>query len=153
MAEDDEFDESGSNDPTPHDLRKMLADEKKERKALQTQLDERNAQDRERSVTELVKSKGLPDKIAKLVPRDVADDPAKVETWLADYADVFGATQGTTVDAPPDNTDAETMAAQQRLADVTAGAAPSGKVADLEERLKGAKTQAELDEIWASRRL
>lgn len=73
---------------------------RKEFEALKTQLKERDtelsglrAEKRTRTVAEVLKAKGLPEKAASLYNGDDASEEA-VGKWIEDYGDVFGLKQG-----------------------------------------------------------
>lgn len=134
MAEnDDEFEENDEASETPKDLRKQLAATKKAQKALEDELTELRAERRTRTVAELLSTKGLSPKVAKLLPASIdVNDSTAIDTWLAEYADVFGApsTEDATT-SEGDQIDDETKAAHQRVANATAGASHAGTAADL----------------------
>jgi len=88
---DDDADTSQQQKPNgPGDLRKAYAKEKKERAAIQKQLDELLAEKHERTLSEALTSRGLSPKVAKLAKAAgvTGDD---LESWLEEYADVIGA--------------------------------------------------------------
>lgn len=88
--DDDDFEDAQGDSGALRDLRKAY-------KALQKQLKEVTAEKeslqssvRERSVKDVLASKGLPEKIAKFIPADATSAEA-VEAWLNENGDVFGA--------------------------------------------------------------
>jgi hypothetical protein len=95
----------------PKALRDFAKAQAKQNDALQKQLKTIQDESRARTVQSLIKEKGLPEKVAKLVPADA--DPTE---WLTEYGDVFGApaapaqqaqtaqTQQAVVDGSPDGT-------------------------------------------------
>lgn len=127
-------------------------------KALETiktqnqQLEMFRQEAREAKLTTLISSKGISPKVAKLIPADVQDE-ASLESWLTDYADVFGT--GTTAvddksavaDTTPQPVDTEAAATSSRITNLNNNAAPQAVVADFETRIRNAKDNAEVDAI------
>ena len=87
----DDDDTDTTNDSTGmKELRKALRAEQKRNKEMSGKLDEMLNSSRDRTVKDIITSKGLPDKLSKLIPSDVTS-PEDVENWIAEYADLFGA--------------------------------------------------------------
>lgn len=72
----------------PKQLRKVIRDAKAEAKQAKEEAEALRKQNREILVGNVLKSKGVPEKVAKLIPADVTSAEA-IETWLTDYSDVF----------------------------------------------------------------
>jgi hypothetical protein len=91
---DDEFeyDDQTGNDPgnLVKTLRKQLKTEAAEKKALNEQLSKLSSQVRESTIGSIVKSRGLPDKVARIIPKDIDPSEEEVTKWLDEYGDVFG---------------------------------------------------------------
>lgn len=85
--DDDDIDTNDSN--AMKELRKAYKKLQAEKKELAEQLEGMQSSLRERSVKDVIASKGLPDKVAALIPKD-ATTSEEVEAWLAEYGDVFG---------------------------------------------------------------
>ena len=64
----------------PANLRKALKKAEREKKDLAEQLAKIQTDLRERSVKEVLATKGVPDKIAKFIPSDLAPD--QIDGWL-----------------------------------------------------------------------
>jgi hypothetical protein len=91
-------------------------------------------------------SKGVPSKIAKFIPSDVAT-PEQVESWLSDNADVFGFQTAQQTDAV-DEQRLEQASQFQRINAATESAIPATNVADLTARINNPNlTKADLDAI------
>lgn len=92
----------------PKQLRKVIRDAKAEAKAAKDEADNLRKENREIHVTNVLKSKGVPEKVAKLIPVDVTSAEA-IESWLSDYSDLFTppsstpATQASTSDVVNSN--------------------------------------------------
>lgn len=94
MANDNitEFDFSDEN-LGPKPLRDFAESQAKQNKELLKQLEDMRKADRTRTVQDAVKGKGLPEKVANLVPADA--DP---EAWLVENGDLFGLKAETTTE-------------------------------------------------------
>lgn len=80
----------------PKALRDFAKAQAKQNAQLQEQLKTIQEESRTRTVQSLIKEKGLPEKVAKLVPADA--DPTE---WLTEYGDVFGAPAAPAQQAQP----------------------------------------------------
>lgn len=78
--EDDAEDQNG-----PAGLRKALKARERELKELREQFNTLAKESRQRKVSESLSAKGLPAKLAALIPQD-----ADVDEWLTEYGDLFG---------------------------------------------------------------
>ena len=126
MSELDELlGETDSDTDLVRTLRKALKDRDKEFKALQDDLAKRAAADRQRDLAGVLTQKGLPEKVAKLYPKDAEPTAEAVDAWLVDYADVFGIEQQGAADAA-------TVNSAQRIAQASAGAPPAAAATDIQ---------------------
>jgi hypothetical protein len=93
MSEFDQWDDENEDarEDIP-DLRKAYRQMKKQNKELLEQLTATQKQVRERSVKDVLQTKGLPAKIAAFLPESVTTSE-EVESWLEEYGDVFGINQ------------------------------------------------------------
>lgn len=151
MADNDEFDQDEHDDETPKDLRKQIAKAKRENADLLARLSDLEKQSRKRTISDVLIEKGLPAKVANLLPDTVEADPASIDAWLTEYADIFGAPKGDD-GGEQDVVDEQTKAAHERVASATAGGAPTGTAADLTAKIMAASSPAELSEILANAR-
>jgi hypothetical protein len=143
MANQYEEDEYEEQDNGPAELRKALKKAQKEREAVEAELQKMRSELRSRSVKDVLASKGVPDKLAKLIPSDV-DTPEQIDAWLAEYSDVFGI-QPTEPVQP--SVDEETVRDNQRINNVTSTAQnPSGEQSQ-HQKVMSAKTKDELDQL------
>lgn len=147
--EDFDADERGGDDNPLKALRKIEREQKATIKELQEQLAAMRGQVRERSVKDVLVSKGLNEKIAKFIPEDLtaADE---IESWVSENAEIFGVT----VDPSPESTTggAETTdpdaAASQRIASTQAsGATASGDAAQVAALIKSAASPEDLNRL------
>lgn len=72
------------------ELRKANKAKEKQLKELQDQLAAVQKQTRERSVKDVLTSRGLNPKIAAFIPADLDPSEDAISKWVDDYADVFG---------------------------------------------------------------
>lgn len=152
---DNEYSDNGTADDTaeaPRGLRAQLEAVLAEKKTLEQEVANLKGAVRSRAVADILSAKGVPAKVASLIPSDVEGEEA-VTKWLADWSDVFGiktdeaqqdtAGQAAAIAATPE------AAATQRLQDLGNSAVAPGKLADLEARMKEAKTPQELQQLMA----
>ena len=141
--EDDNIYEEQDNGPA--ELRKALKKAQKEREAIEAELNKMRSELRARSVKDVLASKGVPDKLAKLIPSDI-DTPEQIDSWLTEYSDVFGL-QAKQEESVEPTVDEETIKANQRINQSTSTAQiPSGEQ-NAYQKLMGAKSKDELDQM------
>lgn len=145
----DDFEDAQGDSGALRDLRKAY-------KALQKQLKEVSAEKeslqsslRERSVKDVLASKGLPEKIAKFIPAD-ATTAEQVDAWLQENGDVFGAVPQQEADAAagqPQEVDPN-LAALGRIASTQSSGQPFTNDPDqLNSLIKAASNPEELNKI------
>lgn len=135
----DLYDDDDSN--LVKDLRKQLEAAKKAQATAEATAAELKGAVRQRTLAEVLTSKGVNAKVAALIPTDVEGDEA-VGKWLDDYADVFGITV-----AAPAAVDGEDDMRSVQSATSTGNAAIPGREAAEEQSLNEAKTTEE----WMAR--
>ena len=140
--EDDNYEEQ---DNGPAELRKALKKAQKEREAIEAELNKMRSELRARSVKDVLASKGVPDKLAKLIPSDV-DTPEQIDSWLTEYSDVFGL-QAKQEEPVQPTVDEETVKANQRINQSTSTAQIPSADGNSYQKLMGAKTKEELDQM------
>ena len=145
--DDDDFDdieETQQDNNAPANLRKALKAEQRRNKEIAEQLAQLQTQVRERSVKEVLESKGVPTKVAKFIPGEIST-PEQIDAWLNENADVFGF-------AKPEET-AQTeeqqvnQRAYQRISAATQNATTATRDEDLMAKLTGAKSLEELNAL------
>ena len=101
------------------------------------------AESRQRSVKDVLETKGVDARIAKFIPSDV-EAPEQIASWLDEHADLFGfAVKGQ--DAQPElSDDART---DQRINTSVSSASLPSRDDDLEARIKSASTKEELMQL------
>lgn len=139
--EDDNYEEQ---DNGPAELRKALKKAQKEREAIEAELNKMRQDLRSRQVKDVLASKGVPDKLAKLIPSDI-DTPEQIDSWLSEYSDVFGIQKQEEAVQP--TVDEETINANQRINQSTSTAQIPSSDGNAYQKLMGAKTKEELDQM------
>lgn len=149
--EDDDFETEQSFGSTESDLLKKLrkakrADEKRI-KELTEQLEGLTKVQRERVVKEVLEKKGVNQKAARLVLKDLDDvNEESVSHWLDDNADLFGI-KVPEAEAPIDTQELARLRQQDVL---TQGAVTPDRGLDIEQRLNQAGSAEELLSILQS---
>lgn len=141
--QDDDDDQPIDPRSLPKQLRKVIAQTKKEAKEAREEAATLRKENREIVLGNVLKSRGVPEKVAKLIPADVSSAEA-IETWLTDYSDVFtpssstpateqapSGEQGTSsgqafINAATSGPSADEIAAMQRMQNTTQTAQPFG---------------------------
>jgi len=138
---EDDYEEQ---DNGPAELRKALKKAQKEREAIEAELNKMRSDLRARQVKDVLASKGVPDKLAKLIPSDI-DTPEQIDSWLSEYSDVFGIQKQEEAVQP--TVDEETINANQRINQSTSTAQIPSSDGNAYQKLMGAKTKEELDQM------
>ena len=118
--DDDDIDTNDSN--AMKELRKAYKKLQAEKKEIAEQLESMQSSLRERSVKDVIASKGLPEKVAALIPKD-ATTSEEVEAWIAEYGDVFGVQVEADEPEQPKQVDPE-LAALNRISETQSGGQP-----------------------------
>lgn len=141
----DDVEETQQDNNAPANLRKALKAEQKRNKEMAEQLAQLQTQARERSVKEVLESKGVPAKVAKFIPGDLST-PEQIDSWLTENADVFGFSTSSDNDAQPTE-DQETQRAYQRINSATQNATTPSRDQDILSKIAGAKSLEELNAL------
>lgn len=141
--DDDDFDSDESN--PLRTLRKENRAKDKQIKELQEQLTSLSKAQRERSMADVLTSRGFNKKIAAFIPETITSEE-EVASWLEEFGDVFGATpaqpevQGESVDPR--------LEALQKIAEVqNTGQAPTGDAGQIAALIASARTPEELNKV------
>jgi multidrug resistance efflux pump len=151
---DNEYNDTAADETAeqPRGLRAQLEAVLAEKKALQEEVANLKGTVRSRQVADILSAKGVSPKVANLIPSNVEGEEA-VSKWLEDFSDVFGiksgeaqadaTAQAAAVAASPE------AAATQRLQDLNNTGTTQPKLADIEARMREAKTPEELNALMA----
>jgi hypothetical protein len=144
--DDDDFD-GASNEPNAmKELRKAYKAMQKQNKELAEQLDSFKSSMRERSVKDVIASKGLPAKVAALIPKD-ATTADEVEAWLSEYGEVFGVQSQASGEQQPATPSPELQAMSRIAATQSTGESFTGDPDQLDALIRAAQTPEELNKI------
>jgi len=113
-------DDQGGN--LVHDLRKQLKAKADAEKELNAKLEKVYGQMRERTINDVLTSKGVPSKVAALIPASVEPTPEGVTKWLDEYGEVFNIPKAEVQAQPATEVATETVDAIKTMQDVSASA-------------------------------
>lgn len=142
--DDDDFgyEQPSSNNDLVKQLRKANKQKERELAEIRDQFQQLQKAQRERTVAEILQSRGVNSKVAKFIPEDITDE-ASVSSWLADNADLFGLQSES---AKPNVSDDDAAAMKRMQNTVDAGVTPEATT-DIMNKLLNANSRDELDEI------
>jgi len=146
--EDDEDDfttpvANDSNDLVKQ-LRKANTQKEKELAELKAQFEGVSKAQRERSIKDVLESRGVNSKIAKFIPSDVDSTEESLSKWLDENGDVFGFT---TTDSNQPVVDPAEAAAYKKMNSVTDQGLTPDASDDILRKLMSANSKEELDDI------
>jgi hypothetical protein len=141
--EDDDF-TTESNDLVKQ-LRKANKQKEKELAELKAQFGEISKAQRERSIKDVLESRGVNSKIAKFIPSDIDPTEESLSKWLDDNGDVFGFSATEPTNQPA--VDPAQAAAYKRMNSVTEQGLTPDASDDIMRRLMSANSKEELDEV------
>ena len=139
--DDDDFTQE-SNDLVKQ-LRKAAKQKDKELAELKAQFETLNKQSRERSIRDVLESRGVNGKVAKFIPQDLDPTEESLSKWLEDNADVFGFQ---VEDKQPVVDSATANAYKKMNSAVDQGLTPDS-TDDIMRKLLSANSKEELDEV------
>ena len=144
--EDDDIDfEDGPQDVVKQ-LRKVNRTLEKRLKELEQEANTAKAQNRQRTVKDVLTSKGINPKVSAFIPQDLEPTEEAVNNWLNEYGDVFGLkTDGEQDNAPASVNPA--LAAQKRINDVVSSSQAPAFDEDVASKIANAKSAQELSAI------
>lgn len=119
--DDDDLDTNDGN--AMKELRKAYKKLQAEKKELAEQLDSMQSSIRERSVKDVIASKGLPEKVAALIPKD-ATTSEDVENWLSEYGEIFGIQETSGATSEPKAALSPEMQSLSRIAETQSSGQP-----------------------------
>jgi flagellar motility protein MotE (MotC chaperone) len=125
-------------------LRKATKQKDKELAELRAQFENVSKAQRERSIKDVLESRGVNSKIAKFIPSDVDSTEESLSKWLDDNGDVFGFT-ATESNQPV--VDPAQAAAYKKMNSATDQGLTPDASDDIMRRLMSANSKEELDEV------
>ena len=140
--EDDFTQESGNNDLVKQ-LRKAAKQKDKELQELRAQFEGISKAQRERSIKDVLESRGVNSKIAKFIPSDVDSTEESLSKWLDENGDVFGFS----TESNQPVVDPAQASAYKRMNNVTEQGMTPDASDDIMRKLMSANSKEELDEV------
>ena len=141
--EDDVTTTDTSNDLVKQ-LRKATKQKDKELAELRAQFEGVSKAQRERSIKDVLESRGVNSKIAKFIPSDLDPTEESLSKWLDDNGDVFGFTAAESNQSVVDPAQA---AAYKKMNGITEQGLTPDSSEDLMRKLMSANSKEDLDEI------
>jgi hypothetical protein len=141
--DNDDFTQESGNDLVKQ-LRKAAKQKDKELAELRAQFGEVSKAQRERSIKDVLESRGVNSKIAKFIPSDVDSTEESLSKWLDDNGDVFGFTATDSNQSVVDPADA---AAYKKMNSATDQGLTPDASDDILRKLMSANSKEELDDI------
>jgi hypothetical protein len=143
--EDDEDDVTTSDNGNDlvKQLRKAAKQKDKEIQELRAQFEGMSKAQRERSIRDVLESRGVNSKIAKFIPSDVDSTEESLSKWLDENGDVFGFS----TESNQPVVDPAQAAAYKRMNNVTEQGMTPDASDDIMRKLMSANSKEELDEV------
>ena len=143
--EDDEDDTTTSDNGNDlvKQLRKAAKQKDKELAELRAQFGEVSKAQRERSIKDVLESRGVNSKIAKFIPSDVDSTEESLSKWLEENGDVFGFS----TESNQPVVDPAQAAAYKKMNSVTEQGLTPDASEDIMRKLMSANSKEELDDI------
>jgi hypothetical protein len=140
--EDDVTTNDNGNDLVKQ-LRKAAKQKDKELAELRAQFEGISKAQRERSIKDVLESRGVNSKIAKFIPSDVDSTEESLSKWLDENGDVFGFS----TESNQPVVDPAQAAAYKRMNNVTEQGMTPDATDDIMRKLMNANSKEELDEV------
>jgi hypothetical protein len=142
--DDDDITTSDNGNDLVKQLRKAAKQKDKELQELRAQFEGISKAQRERSIKDVLESRGVNSKIAKFIPSDVDSTEESLSKWLEENGDVFGF-QATESNQPV--VDPAQAAAYKKMNSVTEQGLTPDASEDIMRKLMSANSKEELDDI------
>ena len=141
--DDDDVTTTDTSNDLVKQLRKANKQKEKELADLKAQFGEISKAQRERSIKDVLESRGVNSKIAKFIPSDLDPTEESLSKWLDDNGDVFGfATESNQPVVDPAQ-----AAAYKKMNSVTEQGLTPDASEDIMRKLMSANSKEELDDI------
>ena len=142
--DDDDVTTTDTSNDLVKQLRKANKQKEKELAELKAQFEGVSKAQRERSIKDVLESRGVNSKIAKFIPSDLDPTEESLSKWLVDNGDVFGF-QTTESNQPV--VDPAQAAAYKKMNSVTEQGLTPDATDDIMRKLMNANSKEELDDI------
>ena len=141
--DDDDVTASDNGNDLVKQLRKAAKQKDKELAELRAQFEGISKAQRERSIKDVLESRGVNSKIAKFIPSDVDSTEESLSKWLDDNGDVFGFS----TESNQSVVDPAQASAYKRMNNVTEQGMTPDASDDIMRKLMSANSKEELDEV------
>ena len=141
--EDDDDDFQPESNDLVKQLRKAAKQKDKELAELRAQFESVSKAQRERSIKDVLESRGVNGKVAKFIPQDLDPTEESLSKWLEDNADVFGFQ----VEDKQPVVDPAQAAAYKKMNNAVEQGLTFESTDDIMKKLLSANSKEELDEI------
>lgn len=155
----DEYDDGAQGNDLVKSLRKKISEDAKALKEMEKEFTLLRARERTRTVSDVLSTKGVSPKVAKLVPESIDPTEEAVSKWLSEFGDVFGVKDadtnaGKATETPPEpssTVDPQDQAALNRMAQSSStGVIPSSSVDEQMAKVQAASHDELLQMIAAA---
>jgi len=141
--DEDDFTQESGNDLVKQ-LRKAAKQKDKELAELRAQFGEVSKAQRERSIKDVLESRGVSGKIAKFIPSDVDSTEESLSKWLEENAEVFGFQAA---ESNQNAVDPAQAAAYKKMNSATDQGLTPDASDDILRKLMSANSKEELDDV------
>ena len=143
---DDDLDFEDQPQDVVKQLRKVNKTLERRLKELEVEATTLKNQTRQRTVKDVLTSKGINPKVAAFIPQDLDVSEEAVNNWLNEYGDVFGVNQNANEGESQASKD-PALQAQKRINDVVSTGTPPGVDEDSMAKILNAKSASELSAL------
>ena len=145
--DDDDFDEDFEPQDVVKQLRKVNRTLEKRLRELEEETTTLKTQTRQRTVKDVLTSKGINPKVATFIPQDIEMTEEAVTNWLNEYGDVFGVVQ---TEATKDESQAQSdpaLQAASRINNTMSSGTPPGVDENMMSKMANARSAEELNHL------
>ena len=145
--DDDDIDEDFEPQDVVKQLRKVNRTLEKRLKELEEEATTLKTQTRQRTVKDVLTSKGINPKVATFIPQDIEMTEEAVTNWLNEYGDVFGVVQ---TEATKDESQAQSdpaLQAASRINNTMSSGTPPGVDENMMSKMANARSAEELNHL------
>ena len=145
--DDDDIDEDFEPQDVVKQLRKVNRTLEKRLKELEEEATTLKTQTRQRTVKDVLTSKGINPKVATFIPQDIEMTEEAVTNWLNEHGDVFGVVQ---TEATKDESQAQSdpaLQAASRINNTMSSGTPPGVDENMMSKMANARSAEELSNL------
>ena len=145
--DDDDIDEDFEPQDVVKQLRKVNRTLEKRLRELEEETTTLKTQTRQRTVKDVLTSKGINPKVATFIPQDIEMTEEAVTNWLNEHGDVFGVVQ---TEATKDESQAQSdpaLQAASRINNTMSSGTPPGVDENMMSKMANARSAEELNHL------